>query len=47
MADETCIIDPQHACWGLQKANMLEEQLKEYQTYLSSISIQGLTDELK
>ena len=30
MADETCIIDPQHACWGLQKSNMLEEQLKEY-----------------
>lgn len=30
MAEETCILDPKHACWGLKKAEMLEEQLKEY-----------------
>ena len=28
--DEHCILDPQRDCLGLQKANMLEAQMKEW-----------------
>ena len=28
--DEKCILDPQRDCLGLQKANMLENQIKEW-----------------
>ena len=30
--EKDCILDPRHSCWGLQKANMLEAQLREYRT---------------
>ena len=30
MADEKCILDPQRDCLGIQKANMLEKQMSEW-----------------